>query len=252
MSSSASIQNKDSGIISAPSMEFIPDALFPYMRQNIRMTDEAEKNEVYLRVQSILDAKDITEREASVGATGKPDLVRTLKSGRKPNYDAMVRLASYIDCSVQWLLTGVRTPDDNFALPDDSALDTVGHIRAPEMVAGSMEQVSWAIPSNYITNDLQKDTESLAVFTITDDSMSPTFVVREKLIADLTDVDVTSPGVFLVRERFGLMARRINPIPGSTDAVKLKTDNPVHDDYEINVADIELVGRVISSIRQVA
>ncbi|MGE3876181.1 MAG: helix-turn-helix domain-containing protein, partial [Parvibaculaceae bacterium] len=64
------------------------------------------------RIERRLVELGMTPRGASIAVTGKPDLLRMLFSGRIKSVkgDVLERLATVLNVSPQWLLTGKDTP----------------------------------------------------------------------------------------------------------------------------------------------
>ncbi len=62
------------------------------------------------RVDERLQALGLSERKASLGAVGKPDMIRDMRRGRMPNADRLDRLASFLETTVDYLLGKAETP----------------------------------------------------------------------------------------------------------------------------------------------
>ena len=93
-----------------------------YARMKIRAEDVAN------RAIELATQKRLTEREASIDAVGKPDLIRDMKRGRMPGGDRLRALADTLDTTVDFLLgkvpsslrPGAATPLVSFdRLPED-------------------------------------------------------------------------------------------------------------------------------------
>lgn len=72
----------------------------------LRTTFRPDTDALLQRVDARLDALDISDRKASVAATGKVDTIRNLRRGLNPGFDKLKRLAPVLGVSVEWLLTG--------------------------------------------------------------------------------------------------------------------------------------------------
>jgi phage repressor protein C with HTH and peptisase S24 domain len=58
------------------------------------------------RIDKRLEALGITERSASLDATGKPDTIRNIRRGKEPGAEKVIALARVLQCPVEWLLAG--------------------------------------------------------------------------------------------------------------------------------------------------
>lgn len=72
------------------------------LRDNARMKIDAK--EVAARATELADQKKLTDREASLDATGKPDLIRDMRRGRMPSSDRLQALADTLSTTVDFLL----------------------------------------------------------------------------------------------------------------------------------------------------
>lgn len=64
-------------------------------------------DEVVARIDQRLKAVKLTQRAASMRATGQPDMIRYMRSrGVVPGIEKMMRLADVLDVPVSWLMDG--------------------------------------------------------------------------------------------------------------------------------------------------
>ena len=72
--------------------------------------------EVAARATELATQKKLTDREASIDATGKPDLIRDMRRGRMPSSDRLQALADTLSTTVDFLLgktsSSVRPGED--------------------------------------------------------------------------------------------------------------------------------------------
>jgi hypothetical protein len=94
-------------IIPHPSSGFFPHDKISDLRDNPRMVATTNFDEVMARIERKLDQHGFTERDASLKATGKPDLIRDMRRRRGlPNSDRLKRLAGLLGTTTDWLLDG--------------------------------------------------------------------------------------------------------------------------------------------------
>ena len=72
------------------------------LRDNARMKIDAV--EVAARATELANQKKLTDREASIDATGKPDMIRDMRRGRMPSSDRLQALADTLSTTVDFLL----------------------------------------------------------------------------------------------------------------------------------------------------
>lgn len=90
-----------------PSSGFFPHDEFAILRDNPRMIHTTNFDEVIARIERKLDQHGFTERDASMKAVGKPDLIRDMKRRRgMPGSDRLRKLAALLGTTSDWLLSG--------------------------------------------------------------------------------------------------------------------------------------------------
>lgn len=70
------------------------------------------------RIEKRRAALSLSDREASIKATGKPDLIRDIKRGVMPTAMKVAQLAPVLRCRLEWLMTGSGPEDDG--IPDSA------------------------------------------------------------------------------------------------------------------------------------
>jgi hypothetical protein len=79
-----------------------PQPVFTQMRDNARM--KVDPREIAERAAELAIQRNLTEREASIDASGKPDMIRDMKRGRMPSGDRLTALAVTLGTTVEFLL----------------------------------------------------------------------------------------------------------------------------------------------------
>jgi hypothetical protein len=62
------------------------------------------------RINERLSTLGLSEREASIAATGKPDSIRTIRRGAIPSVTTVDALARVLSVPIEWLLYGKESP----------------------------------------------------------------------------------------------------------------------------------------------
>lgn len=154
---------------------------------------------------------------------------------------------------------GVRVAD---LLDEEDAGNAVGHTALPEYdiraAAGGGalndgEEVvdTWLFsPAQMLSMGL--NSTSAGMIRIVGDSMEPTLRSGSRVIIDRTDQDISTPGIFVVWDGAGLVIKRLERVFGSEPRkVKVKSDNPLHDEYLVHEEDLRVIGRACVEIKRI-
>lgn len=80
--------------------------------------------------------------------------------------------------------------------------------------------------------------------------MEPDLPAGTRVVVDTSDKVPTPPGVFVVWDGLGLVAKRIEHIPFSEPPrIKLSSDNPKYSPYEVTLEEAHIQGRVMGRWR---
>lgn len=171
-------------------------------------------------------------------------------------------LGSVLDVTSEWLLTGRgpgpsedrhigNTPD----LPEIRADGVTVNI--PEYdVRASMgdgfvvdrETIKdvWVFSRRYLAEELRLNLRNLVVIEVIGDSMEPTLKSGDRVLVDMSDRRIGIPGVFVLRDGDGTVAKRLEVVPNSNpQKLKRISDNPLHSTYEVLAAETNIIGRIV-------
>ena len=87
--------------------------------------------------------------------------------------------------------------------------------------------------------------ENLRLFTITDDAMQPTLHVKDTVLIDIAKRKPSPEGMFLIRRKNELIARRLRYAAGVSGKLEILCDYPASLPENFPSASIEIAGRVI-------
>lgn len=175
------------------------------------------------------------------------------KSGN-PNLDKLDRLANALKVDKNWLLYGlgdvegeppiVENPDDVFvAIPHADV--------RPSMGGGSVVEVEPApgrpyhFQKSWIKNGLRANPADLRIMHVEGDSMMPTLHDGDIVLVDTGRRIPTPPGIFVLHDGMGLVAKRLEHIPNSDPPrVRIVSDNACYSPYERLAEETNIVGRI--------
>lgn len=119
------------------------------------------------------------------------------------------------------------------------------------IVMDEEEQIgSWPLPRAYL-EEMRLTGGELAVVPVKGDSMEPTLRSGDRVLIDMGDKNISQGGIFCLWDGHGRVVKRVERVPGQKpERVRLKSDNPLHDMYEVPAAVIEIIGRVVWAARR--
>lgn len=128
------------------------------------------------------------------------------------------------------------------AVPEYEVMLSAGPGRLP---TSDQTRRTWPLPRFLIVDMLGLDPDRTAMQEVIGDSMSPTLATGDFVLIDLRDHRLGLPGVFAVWDGDAVVCKRLERIPGGDPPkVRLKSDNPLHNEYEVLEETVEVVGRI--------
>ena len=82
--------------------------------------------------------------------------------------------------------------------------------------------------------------------------MAPTLHDGDTVLVDLSRTAPTPPGIFVLHDGMGLVAKRLEHVPMSDPPrVRIISDNPLYSPYEGVAGEINIIGRIRWFAREV-
>lgn len=114
------------------------------------------------------------------------------------------------------------------------------------LVADENKRRDWPFATDYLRSDLGMERAKLAVLEVRGDSMEPTLSSGDRVLVNMSDRQVSQPGIFVIFDGDGTVVKRVEKIPGSQPTrIVLISDNPRHSRYELGSEEVQIVGRVV-------
>ena len=105
---------------------------------------------------------------------------------------------------------------------------------------------TWLFADRLIRHEFRAKPEDLRIITVDGDSMEPALSSGDRILIDLSRTVPVPPGIFVIWDGMGLVAKRIEHVPHSEPLeVVLKSLNPDYDSYERLAEEIRVVGRAV-------
>lgn len=216
------------------------------------------------QVQRRMEALQLDRKGLSKKAKLNETFVRDLLEGRtiSPRYASLEKLAGALGCAVSDLTIDEapqfatnarrsivsREARSSIMVPTISIdeLDVRAAAGAGQLVTEETKVSEWHMPRDLLRAATQAPFEDVKIITIVGDSMQPTFNPTEKVLVDTDDKLPTPPGVFVIWDGLGLVAKRVEHIADSEPpTVRIMSDNPKYPPYERVIGEAHIQGRVI-------
>ena len=182
--------------------------------------------------------------------------VRDILRGRSlnPGPARLDRVAEVLNVSREWLLHGVgeiegatpviEDPDETFVgIQHIGARVTMGEGRMADGAPGPGRD--YRFRRGWIREELRASPSQLRIMVVEGDSMAPTLRDGDTVMIDLTRTSPNPPGIFVLHDGGGLVAKRVENIPGcDPPRVRILSDNPLYAPHEAPAAGIRILGRV--------
>jgi phage repressor protein C with HTH and peptisase S24 domain len=189
---------------------------------------------------------------ASVNRTFVYDIMRGKSA--KPNLTKLDHLAQALKVERNWLIHGmgevhgeepiVEHPDESFvAIPSVAIRPSMGggHLVEHEPAHGR----PYHFQRSWIKQDLRSEPANLRIMHVEGDSMIPTLHDGDIVLVDLGRRAPTPPGIFVLHDGMGLVAKRLEHIPNSDPPrVRIISDNPLYKPYEGSGDEVNIIGRI--------
>ena len=191
-------------------------------------------------------------REAGVNRSFVYDILR----GRSqlPNLEKLTRIAKVVKVELEWLLSGKGrvTGDDPITEDYHNEFVAIQYAAARPSIGGGAIVEDEDRPGRdfhfrraWIRDRLKAAPSMLRVMAVQGDSMMPTLNEGDVILVDMNQRNPIPPGVFVLHDGMGLVAKRLEHIPMSDPPrVRIISDNPHYTPYECTADEVNIVGRV--------
>ncbi|WP_415810905.1 XRE family transcriptional regulator [Litorimonas haliclonae] len=218
------------------------------------------------RIERRLKAVGLSASAASTEAGLSIDFIRNMKRGlsKHPSGENLQKLADVLETTVGHLMGfnehSERADDDlsgnGARYTDDESGDEQGVVRVPSygfragmggggVVLDEAPLYHWPVREEYL-KAVRLSTADLVSIEVEGDSMSPSLESGDQIMINRKDKNPARGGIFAIFDSDTLVVKRIEKIPG-TDPIMLRliSDNPHHNAYDVIADDTAIVGRVV-------
>lgn len=142
-----------------------------------------------------------------------------------------------------------RVPDGFIGIPEIDVRASAG----PGAFHEGLEEtkVTWLFPEAVVRHEFRTPPNELRMITVDGDSMEPLLSSGDRILIDTSQRVPVPPGIFVIWDGMGLVAKRVEHIPNSDPPkVLIKSVNPEYQAYERIAEEVNVVGRVVWAARR--
>ena len=191
-------------------------------------------------------------RAAGVNRSFVYDILR----GRSqvPNLEKLTGIAQVVKVDLEWLLSGKGRVEGDDPITEDYQNDFVAiqYVSArPSMGGGAIVEDEHGVGRDFhfrrswIRDRLKAAPSMMRVMGVEGDSMTPTLQGGDVVLVDMNQRRPVPPGIFVLYDGMGLVAKRLEYIPMSDPPrLRIISDNQQYSPYECTAEEVNIIGRV--------
>ncbi|MGB1895397.1 MAG: S24 family peptidase [Candidatus Puniceispirillaceae bacterium] len=107
-------------------------------------------------------------------------------------------------------------------------------------------QQSWVFHRTVLKSIYSGNLDDLRLLSVRGDSMDPVLSDGDYLLVNIADTTPSPPGIFVLHDGLGIMAKRIELIPEAAPGqIRISPANTQYFAYQRHLDDIRIIGRVV-------
>lgn len=173
----------------------------------------------------------------------------------RPGIDKLAEVARVLKVDRDWLIHGLSDVEGTSPFienPDETFVSIAHASPRPSMGGGAVVEDhddsagrAYHFRRSWIRSSLKASPSQLRIMHVEGDSMAPTLLDGDTVLVDMTRRAPNPPGIFVVDDGMGLVAKRLEHIANSDPpAVRVISDNKHYPEYERTADEIHIVGRI--------
>ena len=171
---------------------------------------------------------------------------------QNPTKPKLERLADRLRVGVDWLVTGHGFVEGvEPGREGDALYVTIRSAKVTPSMGGGriVEEVEEGEPlrflARWVRETLKVQPDDLRIMRVEGDSMEPTLLDQDTVLVDLTKKTPSPPGIFVLHDGMGLVAKRVEIVPRSEPLrLRIVSDNSRYAAYDVTVDEANIVGRI--------
>jgi phage repressor protein C with HTH and peptisase S24 domain len=171
-----------------------------------------------------------------------------------PNLERLERVAEVLKVERRWPLHGLGEVEGDSPIledPDQAFVAIPSVAVSVSMGGGSVvdeeeeEGKPYHFQRSWIRYKLRAKPADLRIMHVEGDSMLPTLHHGDIVLVDLARRAPTPPGIFVLHDGMGLVAKRLDQMPNTDPPrVRIISDNPLYSPYEGTAEEVNIIGRI--------
>lgn len=210
------------------------------------------------RLRQEIAGKELTAAELAKRAGVKNSFIYDILSGKSANPSTvkLARVADALGVSLAWLVGGDKRAASGM---DDERAESVSIPRilveasagGGSVVMQEAEGEDYYFRRSWIRDRLGTTPQDLRILYLRGDSMEPTLYHNDLILIDTTKTSPSPPGIFVLFDGFGLVAKRLEYVANSEPpAIRVLSDNLQYSSYERILDEVRIIGRVVWFARE--
>lgn len=110
-------------------------------------------------------------------------------------------------------------------------------------------RATWRVPVDYLRTELRARESDVDIIAVDGDSMIPTLLPGDRVFVNRTQTSPSPDGLYAIHNGIGVVVKRLEVMFGSNPIrIRVKSDNPLHENYDLLAGEINVIGRVICKV----
>lgn len=208
--------------------------------------------------------RGVTSADLAKRADVKMSFLYDVISGKSANPSTikLARVADVLGVNLNYLAGHKNNPAGSYSQHARRS-DTDEYVSIPRVsideshlpgsiISKDYEAESYHFRKSWIKDHLQAAESDLRMLYVRGDSMEPTLCNDDLILIDTGKKQPTPPGIFLLFDGFGLVAKRLEMIDAPLHKrIRIISDNPQYQSYERGMEETLIIGRVVWFAREI-
>jgi phage repressor protein C with HTH and peptisase S24 domain len=190
--------------------------------------------------------------------------VWALETNKSQGTKHLLKFAQVLGQDITWLQSGegqMRQPAPTFT---SSSIASIGEIDVEasagpgQVVEYAGEAHHWAFPEYWLRAALDAAPADIKLITIKGDSgqsdpaKATDIDPGDKVFVNIADRRPSPPGLFVLWDGLAFVAKRVQMVPGTSPIrVRLSSNNPAYQPYEVEIEDAQIQGRIVARFQRI-
>lgn len=236
----------------------------PLKTKNTKPVGSPQENSIGQRLRTEMKKRGVTSAELAKRADVKTSFIYDVISGKSANPSTikLARVAEMLGVDLSYLV-GRADAQIHAIFPDRKKPASDDYVTVPRVmvdvsagggtiVSAEQEGERYCFRRNWIRDHLGSSPSDLRMLYVRGDSMEPSLYHNDMVLIDTTKKIPSPPGIFVLYDGFGLVAKRLEYVGGDRKQQRLRiiSDNAQYSTYERSAEETFIIGRVVWFARE--